>query len=72
LGVFDANYDLVEVREGIVVTTPQNSPGGYFEYSTASTKSFDYENGKVLWKNDDYVDEHLKQIIEKYKVDLNL
>jgi len=69
--VFDANYDLVEVREGIIVTTPQNSPGGYFEHSTAFTKSFDFEKGKVLWPNSgNNVDEHLKQIIDKYKVDL--
>jgi hypothetical protein len=27
--VFDANYELVEVNEGIIVTTPHNSPGGY-------------------------------------------
>ena len=68
--VFDANYDLVEVREGIIVTTPKNSLGGYLEHTTAFTKSFDFKNGKVLWKNNDYVDEHLKQIIEKYNVDL--
>jgi hypothetical protein len=68
--VFDANYELVEVNEGIIVTTPHNSPGGYFEHSTAFTKSIDYEKGKVIWESKDSVDEHLKQIIEKYNVDL--
>lgn len=47
--VFDSKYDLVEVKDVIVIGDPSNGRGGYSMEGLGDCKSFDYAKGKILW-----------------------
>lgn len=48
--VFDAKYDLIEVRESIVMMDHTSRQGGTFSQGISDSKSFDYAGDKILWK----------------------
>lgn len=50
---FDSKYELVSVKESVVITTPENGRGGYFMEGLSDCNSFDYLSDKVLWNPKD-------------------
>lgn len=49
--VFDENYELAEIREGIVLTSPNSDFKGYMMQGIAECKSFDHNSGNIDWEN---------------------
>ncbi|WP_448635248.1 hypothetical protein [Pedobacter panaciterrae] len=47
--VFDAKYRLVSVKEDIVVKTPRDGDGGYFQQGISKCENFDFDNDTILW-----------------------
>jgi hypothetical protein len=46
--VFNNHYDLFQVDEGVVVSTPNENGGGHIIEGTGWSRTFD--NGKIMWK----------------------
>lgn len=51
---FDAKYQLVSVDESIIVKTPADGDGGYFQEGISKCKDFDFENDIILWGDSYY------------------
>ncbi len=47
--VFDKKYDLIEVKDSIVIVDPSNGKGGYGMDGLGESKSFDYAAGQIIW-----------------------
>lgn len=69
--VFDEYFVLDEVDESVIFADPSNGRGGLLMRGITSSKEFDLENGKILWKDSLLYDQELKALIDKYKLDLN-
>jgi len=46
---FDSKYELVEVKDSIVIVDLSNGRGGYMMEGLGESKSFDYASGKINW-----------------------
>ncbi len=55
--VFDAKYKLVKVQEDIVVKTPRDGGGGYFQEGIGECTSFDFDSRIILWTDKFYQSE---------------
>ena len=49
--VFDAKYQLAEVKDSVIVVDPSTGKGGYFMEGLSECKNFDFAAKKVLWDN---------------------
>lgn len=47
--VFDAKYELVEVKDRVCILDTTNGSRGYLFHNLTDCKSFDYSSGKILW-----------------------
>jgi hypothetical protein len=52
--VFDAKYRLLSVKEDIVVKTPRDGDGGYFQLGISKCEDFDFDKGTILWTDKFY------------------
>jgi len=69
--VFDNKYELIEVKDNVVVMDPSNGKGGYFMEGLSECKSFDYTAGKILWDNKvDQSKDRIAQLKLLYQVDI--
>lgn len=47
--VFNAKYQLAEVKDSVCVMDPTNGKGGYFFQGLSDCKNFDYTTNAILW-----------------------
>lgn len=47
--VFDKYFQLIEVSESIVQSTPTSRSSGHVLHATGDTKKFDYSSDKIIW-----------------------
>lgn len=47
--IFDASYKLASVKEAVIVKTPSDGDGGYFQEGISECKNFDFITNTILW-----------------------
>ena len=47
--ILDNHFDLIEVEESVVTSTPNPKNSGYILFGTNYSKTFDFPADKILW-----------------------
>jgi hypothetical protein len=70
---FDSKYELIEVKESVVIVDPSNGRKGYFMMGLSECKNFDYASGKILWDNNKFTQskENIVSLTRKYNLILD-
>lgn len=67
--IFDANYELSNVHESIIIKDPSSGGKGYLMDGINDCKEFDFEKGKILWNDSIY---QSKGKIDFYKTNFGI
>ena len=67
---FDSKYDLITVKDSVIVTTPRENGNGYLMEGISESKKFNNVSGEIFWDTDKLYQS--KERIIQYKQDFGV
>lgn len=69
--IFDKKYELIEVRDEVIVSAPNRQSPGYWRDGLGRATSFDYSAGKIFWEPNPLINEKLAIFKDTFGVVIN-